>query len=107
MTAKDRIEDLSLEQVRERFGQPVLLKGGDLYRLQNGKDELVLVLRTTQPAIVEGRDFDLPAADRPLSADHQVLVGLAKQILRQLDPTSEDQILATLQRIETALERKA
>jgi hypothetical protein len=104
--ANEGIGDLTTEQVLERFGQPVLLKGGDLYRTRNGKDGLVLVLRTTQPAPQVTQDFELPAADRPLSADHQVLVGLAKQILRQLEPTFEDQILATLRRIETALTEK-
>ena len=57
--AKDRIEDLTIAQVRERFGQPFLLKDGLLYNLksQKNKDELILVLRTTQPATLEGRDF--------------------------------------------------
>ena len=103
---KDGIEDISLAQVRAKFGEPFLLKDGDLLRLQNGKDGLVLVLRATQPAPQIMEDLEVPVANHVLLADHQVLVGLAKQILRQLEPTFEDQILATLRRIETALTEK-
>ena len=41
-----------------------------------------------------------------LLADRRVFVELAKQILRHLDPTSEDRILADLEKNRNSCERK-
>ena len=62
------------------------------------RDELFLILHTSP--INNHQEY------RVFQAKPQELLNLAKEILREIDPTPEDKILETLKRIEKILEHQ-
>ena len=94
----DQIARLSSAQVRKEFGVVYPLKGGELLKMDDThQEELVLVLCASEL----GRDQHYVFA-----ANRMEFLELARHILRTLDPSPENQILATLQRIEKLLEQR-
>ena len=93
---------LTAEQKSERFPHTLLLTEIELYWGQREQKEYepFLSIRVPDP-------HDRGKSD-PYSfwTDRQTLVDFAKRILREIDPTPEDQILESLQRIEGLLERQ-
>ena len=93
----------AVESLRKRISPPPPLEFWDLLGDISPKQEdehVGLLLLPTQ-------SDDAEHMPRIYQSDRESLVKMAKKILRDLEPTPEQEILATLRRIESLLEKQA
>ena len=99
--ARNEIQKLTDDEVRERFPHVLRLsKVGLVSAVRQGKDALILEVQPVPS--VHGES----AASLGCWTDRKTLVEFARYVLLHLEPTLDEQILATLRRIETALTEK-
>ena len=96
---KDEVSNIQYNnsEVYEKFHNVYSLEGHQLARDSDNSDELFLILHP------RGKD---PVEYPVFKAKRQLLLNLAKLILREVDPTPEDKILETLKRIEQILKHQ-
>ncbi len=100
---------LKLGQLLGKFRQAIVrLKEATVCQIQDETEELALILHAARPVPVSvrvaGYHDETPVGPYVLMADRHEFLKIAKHILRELDPTPEEQILASLKRIELLLE---
>ena len=87
------LTEVTRDEFHERYPSAHLLRHMELVRIEGAKAAIVLQVDHQDRYVV-------------VSDDLLALVRNLKELLRQLEPSTEDQILATLQRIEHHLERR-